>query len=283
MTTALHGFGLGLRPQHYDALLAGEARVDWLEILSENYLVEGGRPLWMLDRMAERWPVALHGVSLNIGGSDPLDRDYLRALRGLVRHVRPRIVSDHLCWTRHGGVQFHDLLPLPQNDDTVLHVAARVRQVQDALGVPLVLENVSSYLRFAGDTLDEAQFLSAVVAESGCVLLLDVNNVFVNAHNHGFDAVAFLDRLPRHAIRQIHLAGHAPDARGSGLLIDTHDAPVPAGVWRLYEEAVRRFGAVPAMIERDDHIPPLDALLAELETARRIAADAVAVPMERAA
>jgi uncharacterized protein (UPF0276 family) len=283
MTMPLQGLGLGLRPQHYDALLAGEARVDWLEVLSENYLVAGGRPRWMLDRMIERWPVAMHGVSLNIGGSDPLDRDYLRALRGLVRHVRPRIVSDHLCWTRHGGVQFHDLLPLPQNDDTVLQVAARVRQVQDTLGVPLVLEDVSSYLRFAGDTLDEAQFLSAVVTESGCGLLLDVNNVFVNAHNHGFDAVAFLDRLPRHAIRQVHLAGHAPDARGSGLLIDTHDAPVPEGVWRLYEEAVRRFGAVPAMIERDDHIPPLDALLAELETARRIAADAVAVPMERAA
>ena len=280
MTMPLQGFGLGLRPQHYDALLAGEARVDWLEVLSENYLVAGGRPRWMLDRMIERWPVAMHGVSLNIGGSDPLDRDYLRALRGLVRHVRPRIVSDHLCWTRHGGVQFHDLLPLPQNDDTVLQVAARVRQVQDALGVPLVLENVSSYLRFAGDTLDEAQFLSAVVAESGCGLLLDVNNVFVNAHNHGFDAVAFLDRLPRHAIRQIHLAGHAPDARGSGLLIDTHDAPVPEGVWTLYAHALRRFGAVPSMIERDDHIPPLAESLAELDRARGIAADAL---LERAA
>ncbi len=282
MSTPLHGFGLGLRPQHYDALLAGTAHVDWLEVLSENYLVAGGRPRWMLDRMIERWPVALHGVSLDIGGSDPLDRDYLRALRGLVRHARPRIVSDHLCWTRHGGVQFHDLLPLPQNDDTVRHVAARVRQVQDALGVPLVLENVSSYLRFAGDTLDEAQFLSAVVAESGCGLLLDVNNVFVNAHNHGFDAVAFLDRLPRHAIRQIHLAGHTLDARGSGLLIDTHDTPVPDGVWQLYREAVRRFGAVPAMIERDDHVPPLDVLLAELDTARRVAAGTVAA-MERAA
>ena len=283
MTAALHGFGLGLRPQHYDALLAGEARVDWLEILSENYLVEGGRPLWMLDRMAERWPVALHGVSLNIGGSDPLDRDYLRALGRLARRVRPRIVSDHLCWTRHAGVQFHDLLPLPQNEDTVRHVARRVRQVQDALGLPLVLENVSSYLRFADDTLDEAQFLSAIATESGCGLLLDVNNVFVNAHNHGFDAVAFLDRLPRGAVRQIHLAGHSEDARGSGLLIDTHDAPVPDGVWSLYAEAVRRFGEVPAMIERDDHIPPLADLLAELDIARRLATETLAVPMERAA
>ncbi len=274
MTTTLHGFGLGLRPQHYDALLAGTARVDWLEILSENYLVEGGRPLWMLDRMVERWPVAMHGVSLNIGGSDPLDRDYLRALGRLVRRVRPGIVSDHLCWTRHRGVQFHDLLPLPQNEDTVRHVAARVRQVQDALGMPLALENVSSYLRFADDTLDEAQFLSAIVAETGGGLLLDVNNVFVNAHNHGFDAEAFLDRLPRDAVRQIHLAGHREDARGSGLLIDTHDAPVSDGVWALYAAATRRFGDVPTMIERDDHIPPLAALLAELDIARSMAAPA---------
>lgn len=272
MTTPLQGFGLGLRPQHYDALLAGSARVDWLEILSENYLVDGGRPLWMLDRMAERWPVAMHGVSLDIGGCDPLDRDYLHALGRLARRVRPRIVSDHLCWTRQAGVQFHDLLPLPQNDDTVLHVAARVRQVQDILGMPLVLENVSSYLRFADDTLDEAQFLSAVVAESGCGLLLDVNNVFVNAHNHGFDAVAFLDRLPPGSVHQIHLAGHSEDARGSGLLIDTHDAPVSDGVWSLFADAVRRFGNVPAMIERDDHIPPLDVLLAELDVARTVAA-----------
>lgn len=272
MTTPLQGFGLGLRPQHYDALLAGSARVDWLEILSENYLVDGGRPLWMLDRMAERWPVAMHGVSLDIGGCDPLDRDYLHALGRLARRVRPRIVSDHLCWTRQAGVQFHDLLPLPQNDDSVLHVAARVRQVQDILGMPLVLENVSSYLRFADDTLDEAQFLSAVVAESGCGLLLDVNNVFVNAHNHGFDAVAFLDRLPPGSVHQIHLAGHGEDARGSGLLIDTHDAPVSDGVWSLFADAVRRFGNVPAMIERDDHIPPLDVLLAELDVARTVAA-----------
>ena len=274
MTTVLHGFGLGLRPQHYDALLAGGARVDWLEIISENYLVEGGRPLWMLDRMAERWPVALHGVSLNIGGSDPLDGDYLRALGRLARRVRPRLVSDHLCWTRHGGVQFHDLLPLPQNEQSLRHVATRVRQVQDALGMQLVLENVSSYLRFAGDTLGEAEFLAALVAETDCGLLLDVNNVYVNAHNHGIDALAYLDALPVHAVKQIHLAGHSTDALGSGLLIDTHDAPVCDGVWALYAHARQRFGAVPTMIERDDRIPPLAELLAELGIAHGIAADA---------
>jgi uncharacterized protein (UPF0276 family) len=174
----------------------------------------------------------------------------------------------------------HDLLPLPQTGEAVRHVAARVREVQDALGTRIALENVSSYLRLAGDDLDEAAFLSAIVAESGCALLLDVNNVYVNAHNHGFDPFAFLDALPREAVAQIHLAGHSEDALGSGLLIDTHDAPVCEGVWALYAHALRRFGAVPGMIERDDHIPPLAETLAELDRARSIAAG---VQLERAA
>ena len=281
MNHTLQGFGLGLRPQHYAALLDGpDDAVDWLEIVSENFLVDGGRPLAMLDRFAERWPLAMHGVALDIGGSDPLDRDYLRALGKLAKRVRPALVSDHLCWTRHAGVQLHDLLPLPCNEETLRHVAARVRQVQDALGMRLALENVSSYLRFAGDELDEAAFLSAIVAESGCALLLDVNNVYVNAHNHGFDAFAFLDTLPREAVAQIHLAGHSVDALGSGLLVDTHDAPVCEGVWALYAHVLRRFGAVPSMIERDDHIPPLAETLAELDIARGIAADTL---LERAA
>ncbi len=281
MNRTLHGFGLGLRPQHYAALLGGDDdAVDWLEIVSENFLVDGGRPLAMLDRFAERWPLAMHGVALDIGGSDPLDRDYLRALSKLAKRVRPAIVSDHLCWSRHRGVQLHDLLPLPQTGEAVRHVAARIHEVQDALGMRLALENVSSYLRFAGDEMDEAAFLCAIAAESGCALLLDVNNVYVNAHNHGFDAFAFLDTLPREAVAQIHLAGHSVDALGSGLLIDTHDAPVCEGVWTLYAHALRRFGAVPSMIERDDHIPPLVEALAELDRARAIAADAL---LERAA
>jgi uncharacterized protein (UPF0276 family) len=281
MNRTLTGLGLGLRPQHYQALLDGpDHAVDWLEIVSENFLVDGGRPLAMLDRFAERWPLAMHGVALNIGGSDPLDRDYLRALATLAKRAKPAIVSDHLCWSRHRGVQMHDLLPLPQTEAAVRHVAARVRAVQDALGTRIALENVSSYLRFAGDELGEAAFLSAIVAESGCALLLDVNNVYVNAHNHGFDAFAFVDSLPDDAVAQIHLAGHSEDALGSGLLIDTHDAPVCEGVWMLYAHALRRFGAVPSMIERDDRIPPLAESLAELERARSIAADAL---LERAA
>lgn len=275
MTAILHGFGLGLRPQHYDALLSADRNaVDWLEIVSENYLVDGGRPLAMLDRIAERWPLAMHGVALNIGGSDPLDRDYLHALVKLAKRVRPALISDHLCWSRHDGVQLHDLLPLPHDDASLAHVATRVQQVQDALGRQLVLENVSSYLRFAGDTLGEAEFLCALVEASGCGLLLDINNVYVNAHNHGIDAVAYLDALPPHAVKQLHLAGHSEDALGSGLLIDTHDAPVCDGVWALYAQAVRRFGEVPTMIERDDDIPALHELLQELDIARRIARDA---------
>ena len=273
MTRTLHGFGLGLRPPHYASLLEGDAgAVDWLEIVSENFMVEGGRPLAMLDRFAERWPLAMHGVSLNIGGSDPLDGEYLQALSKLARRVRPALISDHLCWTRHQGVQFHDLLPLPQDEASLHHVAMRVHQVQDAIGTQLVLENVSSYLRYAGDTLGEAEFLSALVAETGCGLLLDVNNVYVNAHNHGIDPIDFFNALPAPAVKQIHLAGHSADALGSGLLIDTHDAPVCAEVWSLYGQAMRHFGQVPTMIERDDHIPPLDALLAELDIARGIAA-----------
>lgn len=276
MNRTLQGFGLGLRPQHYQALLAGPGdAVDWLEIVSENFLVDGGRPLAMLDRFAERWPLAMHGVALDIGGSDPLDRDYLRALAKLAQRVRPALVSDHLCWNRLGGVRMHDLLPLPHTGEAVRHVAARVREVQDALGMRIALENVSSYLRFAGDEMDEAAFLRAIVAESGCALLLDVNNVYVNAHNHGFDAFACIDTLPRDAIAQVHLAGHSLDALGSGLLIDTHDAPVCEGVWTLYAHALRRFGAVPSMIERDDHIPPLAETLLELDRARSIAADAL--------
>lgn len=281
MTRTMDGFGLGLRPQHYEALLSADTNaVDWLEIVSENYLVDGGRPLAMLDRIGERWPLAMHGVSLDIGGSDPLDRDYLRALGKLAKRVRPALVSDHLCWTRHAGVQLHDLLPLPCNEDTLRHVATRVCQVQDALGRQLVLENVSSYLRFTDSTMEEAGFLSALVAETGCGLLLDVNNVYVNAHNHGIDPIRYLDALPRHAVRQLHLAGHSEDALGSGLLIDTHDTPVCDAVWALYAHALQRFGHVPTMIERDDRIPPLAELLGELDIARGIAASTL---LERAA
>ncbi len=266
----LRGFGLGLRPPHYEAILAGAVRVDWFEALSENYFVDGGAPLYFLDRIAERYPIALHGVSLSIGSADALDRDYLRTLRRLADRVQPRLISDHLCWTGVDGARLHDLLPLPQTEEAVRHVAARVRQVQDALQRPLVLENVSSYLRYAHDTLPEWEFLDAVASESGCGLLLDLNNVYVNSVNHGFDARVYVDALSTRHVRQIHLAGHSRSLDGR-LLIDTHDADVPEAVWRLYEHALRRYGAVPTMIERDDHLPPLSQLVAELDRARAVA------------
>lgn len=275
MAHALQGFGLGLRPCYHEDALAPDCAVDWFEIVSENYMVDGGRALHTLDRIAERYPLAMHGVSLSIGGRDPLDRDYLRRLAVLARRIRPALISDHLCWTSGDGTHLHDLLPLPQTVEAVRHVATRVRQAQDALGKQLLLENVSSYLRFAGDALDEAQFLSAIVSESGCALLLDVNNLYVNGHNHGFDPRAMLDALPAGSVKQIHLAGHSVDALGSGLLIDTHDHPVCDEVWDLYAHAVHRFGEVPAMIERDDNFPPFAELMGELARARSTAAFAV--------
>jgi uncharacterized protein (UPF0276 family) len=267
--SAIRGFGLGLRPDHFEGLAAGEAVVDWLELLSENFMVSGGKPLDWLDRLCERYPVVLHGVSMSIGGCDPLDLDYLDALKALQRRTHAQWISDHLCWTGVDGRNLHDLMPLPFTEEAVRHVAARVRRVQDHLGTQLLLENVSSYAACRDDRMPEWAFLAAIAAESDCAILLDVNNVFVSAHNHGFDPHAYLAALPAARVRQIHLAGHS---RQGNLLIDTHDAPVCEAVWELYAAALMRFGQVPTMIERDDDIPPLADLVAELGRARAIAA-----------
>lgn len=270
--TALSGFGLGLRPRHYEAILRTRPRVDWFEALTENYLVPGGRPLRFLDRIRERYPVALHGVALSIGGTDPLDRGYLAQLKALAARVQPAWISDHLCWTGVDGRNLHDLMPLPYTEEALRHVARRVRAVQDALGRRILLENVSSYVAYRDSAMTEWQFLAALAREADCDILLDVNNIYVSAFNHGFDALAFLDGIPPARVRQIHLAGH--DHCGD-LIIDTHDASVVGPVWDLYAEAVRRFGAVPTMIERDDRIPPLGALVRELDRARGVAAAAL--------
>lgn len=261
----IDGFGLGLRTEHYQDLDRDGVAVDWLEIISENFMVGGGRPLWWLERLRARYPMVMHGVSMSIGGSDPLDTDYLDELAALAARVEPAWISDHLCWTGIDGTNLHDLLPLPYTEEALAHVAARIGRVQDRLRRPLVIENVSSYVSYAASDLSEAQFLAELVARSGCELLLDVNNVYVSAFNHGFDALAFLDTLPRRAIRQIHMAGHSH--MGSHI-IDTHDAPIAEDVFALYAEARRRFGAVPTMIERDANIPPLTELLAELDRLR---------------
>ena len=262
------GYGLGLRVEHYDAILETRPPLDWLEILSENYFAEGGRPLRYLDQFRERYPLVMHGVSLSIGSSDPLNPDYLRRLKSLARRVEPAWISDHLCWTGVHGNNLHDLMPLPYTEEAINHVAARVRQVQDTLGRRILLENVSSYVTYTQSQLSEWEFLSELAERADCLILLDINNIYVSSFNHGFDPLAYLDGIPVGRVQQFHLAGH----RNLGnVIIDTHDEPVIDPVWELYAQAVRRFGAVSTMIERDDNIPPLAELLAELDHARGIA------------
>ncbi len=265
-----HRFGLGLRKPHYSDFLGDTpVSVDFVEVISENFMVDGGRPLDVLRRVRERHPVALHGVSMSIGSADGVREDYLRRLRALVDRLEPLFVSDHLSWSRIGRFNSHDLLPLPYTEEALEVVCANVARAQEVLRRPLLLENPSSYLTFAGD-IKEWEFLEAVCARTGCELLLDVNNVFVSASNHGFDAMAYLAGIPAQRVRQIHLAGHS---HGRELLIDTHDKPVADAVWSLYAAALRRVGPVATMIERDDDIPPLSELLAELDVARGLAAE----------
>lgn len=269
----LQGFGLGLRSEHYAAFadaarpLPAGLKPDWLEIISENYLVPGGRPLWHLERIRRDYPLVMHGVSMSIGSSDALNLDYLRALKALADRVQPAWVSDHLCWTGVDHRNLHDLLPMPYTEAALAHLLPRIAQVQDLLQRPLVLENVSSYIRFAEDEMSEAEFVAQLLRRSGCRLLLDVNNVYVSSRNHGFDARDYIDHMPPEQVVQIHLAGHEDQG---DLIIDTHDAPVCDAVWQLYVYTVLRLGAKPTMIERDDKIPPLQDLLLELDQARQL-------------
>jgi uncharacterized protein (UPF0276 family) len=264
----IRGFGLGLRPEHYSEVLHSRPPLDWLEIISENYLVPGGKPLYFLDRIRELYPMVMHGVSLSIGSTAPLDFAYLAQLKSLARRVRPGWISDHLCWTGVGETNLHDLMPLPYTGEALRHVAARIGQVQDFLGERMLIENVSSYVSYRSSEMTEWEFIAALTAEADCDLLLDVNNVYVSSVNHGFDARAFLDAIPPARVRQIHLAGHSH--RGE-FLIDTHDTAVAQPVWELYRYTAQRFGRIPTMIERDGDIPALAQLLAELESARRLA------------
>lgn len=269
----LHGFGLGLRPEHYHDVAADRRGIDWLEVISENYMVPGGKPLHFLDTLRRDIPMVMHGVSLSIGGTDPLDLAYLRELKALADRIEPAWVSDHLCWTGIDHHNLHDLLPLPYTEAALAHLAARIGQVQDVLGRRLLIENVSSYVAYASDEMSEWEFVAELARRADCELLLDVNNVYVSSRNHGFDAERYIDAMPRERVRQIHLAGH--EDHGDHL-VDTHDHPVCEAVWSLYGYTVRRLGAVPTMIERDDHIPPLAELVAELDVARRVQALALA-------
>jgi len=262
------GYGLGLRPDHYHEILDSDPDVDWFEVVSENYMVEGGKPLYYLDRVRERYPVVMHGVSMSIGGTDPLNRDYLRRLKTLAERIEPQWISDHLCWTGFAGRQLHDLLPLPYTEEAIAHVAGRVMQVQEYLGRRILLENVSSYVTYRHSAMSEWEFLRAVAERADCLILLDVNNVYVSATNHGFDPEAYLEGVPPDRVYQFHLAGHS---HNGGIVVDTHDHDVPDPVWDLYAKAVRRFGRVSTMIERDSDIPPLGDLMAEVDHARRVA------------
>lgn len=264
------GYGLGLRTDHFETVLRTKPAVDWFEIISENFMVEGGKPLHYLDQIKERYPLVMHGVSLSIGSCDPLDMDYLRELKKLAQRVNPAWISDHLCWTGLGGHNLHDLMPLPYNMHTARHVIERVKQVQDFLGRQILLENVSSYLDYEKSDMTEWEFITEVSEGANCLLLLDINNIYVSAFNHSFDAMDFINGVPLNRVQQFHLAGHEDNG---DYIIDTHDHPVIDPVWALYAKAVERFGPVSTMIERDDNIPPLEDLIAELDVARTIGKD----------
>ena len=263
------GFGLGLRKEHHADFLHAPQPVDFVEIISENFMACGGRPLATLEAVRERHPMIMHGVSMSLGSARGPNPHYLAELNALARRIEPLWLSDHLCWTGIDAHNSHDLLPLPYTEEALDRFCANLIFAQDVLERPLLIENPSSYVSFAESTMREWEFLAALTERTGCYLLLDVNNIYVSSVNHGFDPLQFLRAMPRDRIRQIHLAGHS--AGPEGMLIDTHDAAVRSEVWTLYAEAVRLFGPCATMIERDDAVPPLGELLAELDLARAAA------------
>jgi uncharacterized protein (UPF0276 family) len=268
----LSSFGLGLRKPHYAEFLTGTVPVEFVEVISENFMVPGGRPREILRRVREFHPVALHGVSMSLGSAEGVDRDYLLRLKALVSEIEPFVVSDHLSWTRTGGFSSHDLLPLPYTSEALGVVSDNIERAQDILGRSLLVENPSTYLSFAESEMTEWEFISALCDRTGCGLLLDVNNIYVSATNLGFNALDYVTAIPFDRVHQIHLAGHT---QGHELLVDTHDQSVPDPVWTLFAQVMRRAGPVAVMIERDDNIPPLAELLDELAVARSIAEQGV--------
>jgi uncharacterized protein len=263
------GMGLGLRPIYYPDILEKKPNVDWFEIISENYMVPGGRPLAMLDKIRADYPIVMHGVSMSIGSTAPLDMDYLTKLKALAERVEPKWISDHLCWTGVHGVNLHDLMPIPYTEEAVAHVAGRIGRVQDFLGRRIAIENVSSYVTFESSEMDEWTFVQKVAERADCWLLLDVNNIFVSGFNHDFASSEFLCSIRPERVVQMHLAGHSECGTHK---IDTHDQPICEDVFALYAEACRHFGPVSTMIERDDNFPSFAELMTELDRAREIAA-----------
>jgi len=259
--------GIGLRAQHIDQILAEQPTIPWLEVLTDNYLLEGGVQQDYLLEVAEHYPLTFHGVGMSLGSTDPLNLDYFKRVKTLADRIKPAWISDHLCWSSAHGLVTHDLLPLPYTDETINHVASRIRQAQDLLERPLMIENVSSYLQYQQSKMIEWDFLIAVAEQADCKILLDVNNIYVSAVNHGFDALDYLQAISKPRVQEIHLAGY--DDRGTHLL-DTHGFPVSAPVWDLYQVAIQRFGAVPTLIEWDNQIPSLERLLAEAQHAQQV-------------
>ena len=262
------GYGLGLRKEHYETVLAEKPKVDWFEIISENYMVDGGKPLDYLTRIREHYPMVMHGVSMSMGSTAPLDLDYLKQLKSLITRVEPAWFSDHLCWTGVDGVNLHDLMPMPYTEEAIDHVVDRISQVQDYMGRQMLVENVSSYVSYNDSQMSEWEFLREVAERADCLILLDINNIYVSAYNHNFDPFTYLTAIPSERVYQFHLAGHTHE---NNLIIDTHDHPIADPVFELYDKAVQHFGRVSTMIERDDNIPPLSELMAELDQVRDIA------------
>ena len=260
------GFGIGLRSVHYEHILENNPKIDWFEILSENYMDTGGRPLWILDRVAERYPVVLHGVSLSVGSCDAIDFDYLRKLKELGKRINARWISDHLCWTGVSGMNTHDLLPMPYTDESLKHTIERVRTIQDFLERPIALENASTYLEFSASNWAECDFISRLAEEADCGILLDVNNVYVSSFNHGFDPKAYIDKIPSDRVIQHHLAGHTH--KGTHIL-DTHSDYVIDTVWELYRYTYRRMGGIATLLEWDASIPSFEIVHAEALKAKR--------------
>lgn len=264
------GFGLGLRTPHYQDIIDLKPPIDWFEILTENYLVPGGKPLYYLDRIKEQYPIVMHGVSMSLGSTDGLAKDYLDQVKALANRVEAKWISDHLCWTGVHKTNMHDLLPLPYTEEALLHLVNRITQVQDYLGRQILVENVSSYLTYSHSVMTEWDFLSEIAQRADCLILLDINNIYVSSFNHQFNPEEYLQGIPKERVQQFHLAGHTNNGNH---IIDTHDAPIIDPVWNLYAKAVDHFGKISTMIERDDHIPPISVLIDELEQAKHIARD----------
>jgi uncharacterized protein (UPF0276 family) len=262
--------GIGLRPPHYSEVLSGRSQVGWFEIISENFIDTEGKPLWVLEKVRENYRIGMHGVSLNIGSPDPVDFKYLAKIKNLMNRIEPSFVSDHLCWGGVEGRNWHDLLPVPMTEETKNHIVSKIQQVQDFLGRRLMLENISTYLRFKEDSIAEWDFVSAILEEADCLLLLDVNNVYVNSFNHGFDPKDYIRKIPAYRVVQYHLAGHT---NLDTFLFDTHDHPIVDPVWDLFRFTVEEIGPRPFIVERDDHIPELVEVEAEAVQAEKICED----------